>query len=220
MNGPQKIAGMSALLQALIYIAAFIYFGAFWSYPYDGNPQEKMTYMAENQLVFSLMYFLMYVMFGVFLAVLVVGLHERLKHTNDPAIAIGTIIGVIWVGLVIASGMISNIGLAHAIGMIDASPEKAFDVWVVVSLITESLGGGNELVGGLWVLLVSIVALRAGVFSRGLNYIGLFVGLAGIATVYPEEIFTELFGVSQIIWFIWLGYSLLTADTDKESVSG
>ena len=210
MNYLQKLAGISALSQALIYISAFIYFGAFWSFPYDGSPLEKMTHLAENQFVFSLMYFLMYVVFGVFLAVLVIGLHEKLKHTNNPAISIGTVFGVIWVGLVIASGMISNIGLAHAIDIMDASPEKAFDVWTIVSLITESLGGGNELVGGLWVLLVSIAALQAQIFSRVLNYLGLLVGVAGIATVYPDEIFTELLGVSQIIWFIWLGISLLS----------
>lgn len=204
------MAGISALSQALIYISAFIYFGAFWSFPYDAGPLEKMTHLAENQYIFSLVYFLMYVVFGVFLAVLVIGLHEKLKHTNNPAISIGTTFGVIWVGLVIASGMISNIGLAHAIGMMDASPEKAFDVWTIVSLITESLGGGNELVGGLWVLLVSITALQARIFSRVLNYLGLLVGVVGIATVYPDEIFTELFGVSQIIWFIWLGISLLS----------
>lgn len=210
MNYLQKMAGISALSQALIYISAFIYFGAFWSFPYDAGPLEKMTHLAENQYIFSLVYFLMYVVFGVFLAVLVIGLHEKLKHTNNPAISIGTTFGVIWVGLVIASGMISNIGLAHAIGMMDASPEKAFDVWTIVSLITESLGGGNELVGGLWVLLVSITALQARIFSRVLNYLGLLVGVVGIATVYPDEIFTELFGVSQIIWFIWLGISLLS----------
>jgi hypothetical protein len=211
MNNLQKMAGASALSLALIYISAFIYFGVFGSFPFDGSPLEKMNHLAENQLIYSLLYFLMYVVFGVFLAVLVTGLHEKLKHTNNPAITIGALFGVIWVGLVIASGMISNIGLAHAIGMMDASPEKAFDVWTIISLITESLGGGNELVGGLWVLLVSIVALQARVFSRALNYLGLFVGAAGIATVYPSEIFTELFGVSQIIWFIWLGISLLSS---------
>jgi hypothetical protein len=208
MNNLQKLAGYSAISQALIYISAFIYFGMFWSYPYEGSSLEKMSHLAENQLVFSFMYFLMYVVFGVLLAVLVTGLHEKLKYTNNPAISIGTIFGVVWVGLVIASGMISNIGLAHAIGMMDANPEKAFDVWTVVSLISESIGGGNELVGGLWVLLVSITALQARAFSRALNYLGLFVGVAGIATVYPAEIFTELFGVSQIFWFIWLGISL------------
>jgi hypothetical protein len=218
MKKLQKLAGISAISEALIYIVAFIYFGAFWSYPSAGSPTEKMAYLAENHFIFSTMYFLMYVVFGVFLAVLVTGLHEKLKHTNNPAIAIGTVFGVVWVGLVIASGMISNIGLAYAIDLMDASPEKAFDSWIIISLISESLGGGNELVGGLWVLLVSVVALQAGEFPRVLNYLGLIVGIAGIATTYPDDTFTEIFGVTQIGWFLWLGICLLTPKNANKSM--
>jgi hypothetical protein len=213
----QKLAGISAIFEALIYIVAFTYFAAFWSFPSAGSSTEKMTYLAENQLIFSTIYFLMYVVFGVLLAVLVIGLHEKLKHTKNPAIAIGSLFGAIWVGLVIASGMISNIGLAYAIDLMDASPEKAFDVWTIVSLITESLGGGNELVGGLWVLLVSVTALQARVFSQTLNYLGLLVGVAGIATIYPDDTLTEIFGVTQIGWFIWLGICLLTQENANKS---
>jgi hypothetical protein len=218
MKNLQKLAGVSAISEALIYIVAFTYFGAFWSYPSNGGPIEKMAYLAENQVIFSSIYFLMYVVFGIFLAVLVVGLHESLKHTKNPAVAIGSLFGAIWVGLVIASGMISNIGLAYAIDLMEVSPEKAFDRWTIVSLITESLGGGNELVGGLWVLLVSVAALQAGEFSRNLNYLGLVVGIAGIATVYPDDVLTEIFGVTQIGWFIWLGIVLLSKDKASKSM--
>jgi hypothetical protein len=210
MKNLQKLAGFSAISEGLIYIVAFVYFGAFWSYPVDGSPTEKMTYLADNQLLFSIIYFLMYVVFGVLLAVLVIGLHERLKHTNNPVVTLGSLFGVIWVGLVITSGMISNIGLDYAIGLMDANPEKALDIWIIVSVITESIGGGNELVGGLWVLLISVVAIQERSLPRTLNYLGYLVGIAGIATIYPEELITEIFGVSQIVWFIWLGIYLIS----------
>jgi len=218
MKNLQKLAGISAISEAFIYIFAFIYFGAFWSYPSAGSSTEKMAYLAENYLIFSTVYFFMYIVFGVFLAVLVIGLHEKLKHTKNPAVAIGSLFGAIWVALVIASGMISNIGLAHALELVDASPEKAFDMWVIISVLTESLGGGNELVGGLWVLLVSAVALRTREFSRIFNYLGLLVGVAGIATIYPDDIFTEIFGITQIVWFIWLGIWLLTQENANKSM--
>ena len=218
MKNLQKLAGISAITEALIYIFSFIYFSAFWSYPSAGSSTEKMAFLAENYLIFSTVYFLMYIVFGVFLAVLVIGLYEKLKHTKNPVVAIGSLFGTIWVGLVIASGMISNIGLAHAIDLMDASPETAFYIWTIVSVLTESLGGGNELVGGLWVFLVSVVALQAGEFSRTLNYLGLLVGIAGIATIYPGEIFAEIFGVTQIVWFIWLGISLLTQENANKSM--
>ena len=218
MNSLQKLSGFAAIVLALIYIIAFAYFGAVWSYPASGSPAEKMAYLAENQFVFSAVYFLMYVVFGVVLAVLVVGLHEKLKQAEKPTIAIASLFGAIWVGLVIASGMISNIGLAYAIEIMDASADKAFDIWVIISLVTESIGGGNELVGGIWVLLISIVALNANEFSRPLNYLGVLVGIAGIATTYPDELITEIFGVTQIVWFIWLGITLLSQANNSHPI--
>jgi len=218
MKGLQRFGGVACISECIIYFVAFVFVGALWSYPVDGSPVEKMTHLAENQLPFSMIYFLMYVVFGVLLAVLVTGMHERLKHTNNPVITIGTLFGVIWVGLVIASGMISNIGLAHAIDLMDANPDKALDLWMIVSVVTESIGGGNELVGGLWVLLISVGAVQAGWLPRTLNFLGYLVGIAGIATIYPDELFTEIFGVSQIVWFIWLGICLLTQENASKSI--
>ncbi len=218
MNNLQKVAGISAIIEALIYIVAFVYFGAFGAYPSEGTASEIMAYLAENQFVFSMIYFLMYVVFGIFLAVLVVGLYEKLKQTNDPIVKVGSVFGVVWVVLVIASGMLANIGLSHAINLMDLSSEKAFDMWRMISVLIESLGGGNELVGGLWVLLVSIAALKAEEFPRGLNYLGIIVGVSGIATIYPDEVFTEIFGVTQIIWFVWLGISMLGQSNAIKSI--
>ncbi|WP_038173757.1 DUF4386 family protein [Vibrio pacinii] len=209
MDRFQKFVGAAAWIEALIYVFAFVYFGAFWAYPPEGSASEKMTYLAENQFSFSMMYFLMYVVFGVFLSVLVVGLFEKLESTNDPLVKIGSVFGFVWVVLVIASGMLANIGLVHAVELMDQSAEKAFDMWRVVTVIIESLGGGNELVGGLWVLLLSLAALKATVFPRGLNYLGISVGCAGISTIYPAEVLNEIFGITQVLWFFWLGVSML-----------
>ncbi|MEZ8826126.1 hypothetical protein AB6E04_17340, partial [Vibrio amylolyticus] len=166
MDRLQKFVGIAAWIEALIYILAFIYFGAYWAYPSEGSASEKMSYLAENQHSFSMMYFLMYIMFGVFLSVIVVGLFEKLQSTNDPLVKVGSVFGFVWVVLVIASGMLANIGLVHAVELMDLSVEKAFDMWRVVTVIVESLGGGNEIVGGLWVLLLSLAALKATIFPR------------------------------------------------------
>ncbi|MEM8497611.1 MAG: hypothetical protein AAF542_06280 [Pseudomonadota bacterium] len=210
MRSLQRSAGIAAISEACIYILAFIYFGAYWSYPVDGSEIDKMNYLAENQIAFSMISFLMYIVFGVLLAVLVTGLHIRLKCSQNSLLALASVFGVIWAGLVISSGMLSNIGLMHAIDQLGESPELAFDLWIIVSVLTESLGGGNELLGGLWVLLFSVAARQERWLPRSLNYYGCFVGLAGIATVYPHELATDIFGVSQIVWFMWLGVCLLS----------
>lgn len=215
MTGLRVPAGWSAILLGLIYVAAFVYFGAFFAYPAGGSPADKMRFLADHQLAVSVVYFSIYVLFGVLLAVLVVGLHEILKKAGPALAALASVFGVVWVGLVIASGMIYTIGLDQAVGLLEEGPDPAFALWRTISVIGNSLGGGNEIVGGLWVLLVSLVALQASMLSRWLNYLGCLVGLAGIATVYPAEIFTMIFGLSQIAWFIWLGVAILNSNNEQ-----
>ena len=210
MNGIQKSAGIASILLALIYVSAFTFFGVFWDFPSDADAAEKMRYLGDNQLTLSSIMFLIYVVFGCVLSILVVGINQRLQSSANGLLSIGTLFGAIWVGLVIASGMLSNIGLAHVIEVAATDPQKAFDTWVIFSVIVDSIGGGNELVGGVWLLIISIVALKEGILSKAVNYWGVFVGIVGIATLYPDDIFTEIFGLSQIIWFIWLGQKLLS----------
>ena len=78
--------------------------------------------------------------------------------------------------------------------------------------MASGLGNGNgEILGGLWALLVSLAALRSGEFPRGLNILGLLVGAVGFLSIIPglTELMTGVFGLSQIIWYIWLGIVLL-----------
>lgn len=151
----------------------------------------------------------MYVIFGCFLAVLVLALHQRLKAKAPVLSQIAAVFGIIWVGLVIASGMIANIGLGAVIDLSAQNAEQAMTVWVVINTIVEGLGGGNEVVGGLWVVLLSVAALKINELPKSLNWLGLFIGFVGILTVYPAEILTEIFGLGQIVWFSWLGVAML-----------
>ena len=209
MNFLQKSGGVASLLEAIIYISAFVFFGAFWNFPADADSAQKFAFLAEHQNIFSIVTFVMYVLFGILLAILVLALHERLK-VNTPILSqLASIFGVIWVGLVIASGMIANIGLAAALELSNRDPEQAMTVWRAIYAVVEGLGGGNEIVGGLWVLLLSIAALKGTDLPKTLNYFGLFVGIAGIFTVYPADVLTEIFGLSQIVWFTWLGLVML-----------
>jgi len=209
MSNLQKAGGVTALLEATIYISAFIFFGAFWDFPTDAGSVQKFSFLAENQGLLSTVNFIMYVLFGILLAVLVVALYERLKINAPTLSQIASVFGVVWVGLVIASGMIANIGLAAALELSTTDPEQAMTAWRAIYAVVEGLGGGNEVVGGLWVLLLSFAALKGHELPKTLNYLGLFVGTVGIFTIYPADVLTEIFGISQIVWFSWLGVVML-----------
>ncbi|EAQ97960.2 Domain protein of unknown function [Congregibacter litoralis] len=193
---------------ALIYIAAFVYFGAFFDYPSQGTQEERLRFLDENQLAVSIAYGSIYILFGALLAVMVAGLHDLLSPYG-PAASLTSLLGAVWVGLVMASGMIYVTGLQHVVGLLPDSSEAAFHLWRVVSMLGDSLGGGNELVGGLWVAGVSLLGLKYGVLPRALNSLGCLVGAFGLATTLPLDMFTDMFGLSQIVWFLWLGLSLL-----------
>ena len=212
MNSNQ-LAGTASMLMALIYVCAFVYFGAMVSFPASNEADVVMAFVTQNVNALWIAYFTIYVIFGVLLAVVVIAIDDILSscvnQTQNRLLRMGTLFGKIWVCLVIASGMIATIGMSHAVSLTAVSNEEAYRLWGVVSMLVESLGGGNELVGGVWVLLTSITALKQRMFGNTVNYTGCFVGLAGIATIYPAEVFTEIFGITQIIWFIAIGVSLI-----------
>jgi len=84
--------------------------------------------------------------------------------------------------------------------------------WQGIESVASGLGNGNgEILGGLWALLVSLAALRAGGLPKGLNILGLLVGAVGIISIFPglTEGMVGVFGLGQIIWFVWLGIVLL-----------
>ncbi|PMG39923.1 DUF4386 family protein [Shewanella sp. 10N.286.52.B9] len=209
MNNIQKIAGVAALFEAVIYISAFIFFGACWDYPVSAGDIQKLSYLIHHQSILSIVNFVMYVAFGLFLAILVIAIHQRMK-TKAPLLSqTATVFGIIWVGLVIASGMIANVGLAAVIDLSAQNPQQAMTLLMVINTIVEAFGGGNEIVGGLWVLLLSVAGLKAIELPKWLHYFGLLIGTVGVLTIYPAEILTEIFGLSQIVWFSWLGMAML-----------
>lgn len=206
----QKIGGVCAILEALIYISAFIVYGIILVYPNaNASIAEELNFLSDNYITLSILNLVSYVLFGILLAVLVLAIHQRLKNYSPSFSKLASVFGIIWVGLVIASGMISNIGLKYVIETGIKEPENAMQIWSSISIISEGLGGGNEIVGGIWVLLLSIIALKGQLLSKPLIFLGIIVGIAGILTVYPLDLFTEIFGISQIIWFFWIGIFMI-----------
>jgi hypothetical protein len=59
-------------------------------------------------------------------------------------------------------------------------------------------------------LLISLAALRSAKFPKWLNILGMLVGGVGILSIVPAlNSLVGLFGLSQIVWFIGLGVTLL-----------
>ncbi len=211
MKSLQKFGGFAALYLAAAYLIGMVIFLVVLDYPGITDPAQKAALLVEMQAVTFATNLLMYVFFGVFLIVLSLALYDRLKTGAPAVMQAATTIGIIWAGSLIASGMVANAGIAPVVALYAKDPAQAALAWQGIEIVANGLGNANgEILGGLWVLLVSLAALRAGGLPRNLNILGLFVGTVGIISILP--MLTELagaFGLSQIVWFVWLGIVLL-----------
>lgn len=207
------IGGLAALSEAVIYLAGILYFLVILDFASVTGPLQQVELFVANETSLYAMYLLIYVVFGVLLIALVLALHERLKTDAPMLMRATTAFGLIWAGLVIASGMVANLATGAVVDLYGTDPAQATTVWLAVSPVIDGLGGGNEIVGGLWTLLVSVVALRTRALHRLVNYFGLVVGTAGILSAIPAlgEIGGGIFGLTQIVWFVALGILLLGA---------
>jgi hypothetical protein len=217
----QKAGGIAALLEALAYVVGFAVIATLLN---PGNTAgwsqaQKLAFFLERKTIFQVWTIFIYVLFGVALVVLAVALHERFKPKAAALMPIATSFGLIWAGLVIASGMVASVGLETVAKLHPQDVAQAVSAWAVIGAVQDGLGGGVEIVGGLWVLLISVASLRSSALPRLLNYVGVVIGMAGILTVAPP--LSELgavFGLGQILWFAWIGVLMLRRDDAQPSV--
>ncbi|MFC7228692.1 hypothetical protein N0B31_14865 [Salinirubellus salinus] len=215
------VGGLAALIEAAIYVAGIAYFLVVLDFASVTGALQQVELFVANEASLSAMYLLIYVVFGIVLVALVLALHERLAAGAPMLMRATTAFGLIWAGLVIASGMIATLATGVVVDLYSTDPTQATTVWLAVSPVIDGLGGGNEIVGGVWTLLVSVVALRTRALHRLVNYFGLVVGAAGILSAIPAlgEIGGGIFGLTQIVWFVALGILLLGAGRREVSTS-
>jgi hypothetical protein len=211
MKNLQKMGGIAALYEAAAYIVGMVGFLLVVDVSGVVDPVQKVALMVDNLAFLYIMHLIVYVVWAVFLVVLALALYERLKAGSPAIVQTATVFGMIWATVIIASGMIYNSGMENVVDLYGKDPAQAATVWLAIDSVLGGLGGSNEILGGIWILLISWAALRAGELPRVLNYLGAVVGVAGIVSVVPAlaELFIYIFALGQIVWFIWLGIVML-----------
>ncbi|MEQ8714979.1 MAG: DUF4386 family protein [Cyclobacteriaceae bacterium] len=211
-----QMGGLAAWFGAFAYIIGITVLVS-WLNPltHQSLPAEdKLRFLLAHKDLYQAWILLIYVAFGGALVFLVIALHELLCRYRNKWLVVGTAFGLIWAGMVIASGMVATIGLDYSAPIFAIDPEQATILWLSNNAIHEGLGGGIEMVGGMWVVLMSAAALQAGVLPKAMNYLGLVTGSIGLLTVIPSFGWLGAgFGVLQIVWFIWIGTQLLQSES-------
>jgi len=211
MNNLQKSGGIAALLHAAAYVVGLV-LGLALIFPLlDAVPNQYLAFVSENQALVYLWNLISYWGSAITLVIMVLALYERLKDGSPALAPIATAFGLIWAGLIIASGnlMLRNIGVVS--GLFGADPAQAVTAWTALQSVENGITSGNELVGSLWVLLLSVAALRTDQLNRALNILGVVLGVAGMLTIVPAlfDSLVMVFGPGMIVWSVWAGIILL-----------
>jgi hypothetical protein len=203
--------GVAALYLAAAYVAGIAYFLVGIDYPSVVDPLDKIALFARHLRGLQLTYLAIYVVFGFVLMVLAWSLHGRLRAAAPATMRLATGVALVWAGLLVAGGMVTNVGMETVVALHAADPSQAVTVWLTIETVTAGMTGGNgEVLGGLWTLLVSIAAWRGRSLPVTLIVVGMVAGVAGLASALPGLTpLVAAFGVTQLVWFVGLGAVLL-----------
>ena len=207
----QASGGVAALYLAAAYVAGIAYFLVGIDYPSVVDPLDKIALFARHLTGLQLTYLAIYVVFGFVLMVLAWALHGRLRDAAPTTMRLATSVALVWAGLLVAGGMVTNVAMETVVALHAADPSQAVTVWLATETITSGMTGGNgEVLGGLWTLLVSLAAWRGRSFPVPLIVVGMIAGAAGLVSALPGLAgLVAVFGLTQLVWFVGLGVVLL-----------
>lgn len=141
---------------------------------------------------------------------LVWGLQPNLRATRAMRWPwLNLLFGGLSAALIAASGFVgaSAIIVAGAAGQAGAAGGTA-ETYNAITRLVNGLGVASLACNGLWVLRVSWQTLRAGIWPRGLCYLGFGLGgLSLLAWVVPPLALLVL--LASLVWSGWLGSKLL-----------
>ncbi len=211
MQSIQKMGGIGALIAAGTFVVGLAMFVTiFGDFVAASDPAAAVEFIAGNQVPLNVWNITITIVFGIVLVPLVLAIRDRLHNAHSPLARVASVFGLIWSGVIVATGMITNIAYGTVTDLQSTDPEMAATVWTSLDAVANGLGGGNEVLGGVWVLGISIVALRERLFARWTNYLGVVMGIAALATIVPAlEDVGAVFGLGLIIWFIAVGMTLI-----------
>jgi hypothetical protein len=221
MKSYQQLGGAAALFHACAYIVGMI-LGVALIFPIlEANSGQYVAFAAQNETLVYIWNLISYWGSAITLVIMVLALYHRLK-TGAPALAqTAAVFGLIWAGLIIASAnlMLHDSGVIASLYAKD--PAQAAALWPALEAVETGIVSGNELVGSLWVLLISIAALKTRILPRSFTLFGIVISAAGILTLVPGWVETTqmVFGSGMIVWSIWLGIVLLTGSRSVSNSS-
>jgi hypothetical protein len=209
----RRAGGFAALYVAGAYLAAIPYFVFLVDYPSATTPEDKVTLLVEHHTSMYVMHLLSFELVALALIVVTLAVYQHLYEHAPATSQVASAVGLVRAGLLLASVMVFDHGMAVVVDQQASDPQLAAATWQVIEPVADALGGaGGDVLGGVWFLLVSWVALRSRAFPRALSWLGLAVGAVALLSTVPALGDLEVVaGLLQIAWFLWFGIVTLAS---------
>lgn len=219
MQSIQKMGGIGAFIAAGTFFVGLAMFATMLGdFVGATAASDAVEFIVDNQVAVYVWNITIHIVFGIALVPLVLAIRDRLIDARSTLARVSTVFGLIWAGVIVCTGMITNIAYATVTDLQGTDPDMAATVWSALDAVANGLGGGNEVLGGIWVLGLSIVALRERLFARWTNYLGVVMGVAALVTIIPPlEDVGAVFGLGLIVWFVAVGVALVKGASDADA---
>lgn len=213
MNTYQKAGGFAALAHAFAYLAGIAIAVTLVFPVLEGSGSGYFELVKNKQWLLHGWILLCYWGSAISVIVMALSLYYQLKNGASFLVQTATVFGIIWAGLIIASANLMLNDFRMIAQLYAKDPSIAASAWTILEAVENGIVSGNELVGSLWVSLLSVAALRSNKLPKALNYLGVSLGIVGLCTLTPDILLFPgaafAFGIGMMIWSLGLGIILL-----------
>lgn len=204
MKTLKKLATISAVYGGISYIGGIFVYLQLLKYDTATSASEQLVIISNHSVLVHITTLHIYVIFSFAIILLATYLYLKLKAQQPILGLLSLITGVLWATILIASGFISMAVTALLMNGTTAGDLTA--AWQAIDIISNALGGGNELIGGVFTGLVSLALYKARLSSMFTSLLGALVFAGGTVSALPylTDIGIGIFVISQIFWFFSL----------------
>ncbi|QOD93703.1 DUF4386 family protein [Chryseoglobus sp. 28M-23] len=211
MNTMQKVGGVAASTAAGTFVFGILLaLTRLRDYVTTTDPAVAVPLLVEHEPMLILWNTVITIVFGIVMVPLAIALGDRVPRERAGQLArVGLAFGLLWAGVIIAAGMVIGVGLSTVSSLASTDAQGAQQLWRAVDTVGNGLGGGNEVIGAVWVIVASLAAWIGRALPRWICAIGILAGIPGLLTLVPG--FADAgaaFGVAMIVWFSLVGIAL------------
>ncbi|WP_171737591.1 hypothetical protein [Vibrio sp. 99-70-13A1] len=167
------------------------------------DPIKNVEFVVDNHVFLYYWYFVIYIVSAICIFLVSHFLSRAISKFSVQGASFIFSIGNIWSVLLLLSGLVTTIGITEIVQMTENSGRSL--VWSVISVIQNSFGGGQELIGGLWCFSITYIGFKYSLWSKKIVIMGLLASVLGVlSSIHCLLFLGGGFGLAQIIWFIWM----------------